>query len=180
MLLYLLPCLCQQTAKDTLATEVAKSAHHLLSDKLIPVYHHGCWKAADGSKLGFIFRFPDSVCSCQKSLVQSLFKSTIKMSNGVNDLWISSKDCALILAVGLAGDSLWEGCPLKRWFSQNCNFQGQRHPNFEPSFLSEWRNKDTLNFFFFFFSQLRNIFFRASWNKITKLCFGLNVFSKPH
>ena len=43
----------------------------------------------------------------------------IKMSNGVNDLWIGSKDCALILALGLAGDSLWEGCPVKRQFSQN-------------------------------------------------------------
>lgn len=91
----------------------------------------------DGSKSGFIFRFPDCACSCQKSLVQSLFKSTIKMSNGVNDLWISSKHCALILALGLAGDSLWEGCPVKRQFSQNWNFQGDKHPDLEPSFLSQ-------------------------------------------
>lgn len=133
---HLLPCLFQQTAKDSLAREETKSPHHL-SDNSIPIYHHGDWKAVDGSKSGFIFRFPDCACSCQKSLVQSLFKSTIKMSNGVNDLWISSKHCALILALGLAGDSLWEGCPVKRQFSQNWNFQGEKHPDFEPSSLSQ-------------------------------------------
>lgn len=115
---HLLPFLFQQTVEYPLAREETKSPHHL-SDKLIPMYHHGDCKAVDGSKSGFIFRFPDCACSCQKSLVQSLFKSTIKMSNGVNDLWISSKHCVLILALGLAGDSLWEACPEKRQFSQN-------------------------------------------------------------